>query len=476
MPKPDCKKLIAKIDKISYTKLINLYTRFSELDLGSESKAVEKFSWKSAPWAGLTKSHGQDGTFVLFAKYMTYMYFDYPHTLIRLWRKVASEWPDDELVARLCLKVLMQGVIQGDLLPALMEPAVDRGERDWIALARDTMAEPSDSAAERLVAWAAPRRIQGLQEYLAPFMAGFPSWTRKRIDPLLAQMDAPAADAPAAPVSTPARQEHLERTLREATEAGVRIQAFQALGELGEGTGLTGDALEEARLDWLGFDAGGRRALAYASHEIHLQIGPDLGLLFEGQDGKLSKSPPRKTKPDDAEQIASAKEEIKAIKKALRDQAKACAKRLDRALTDSRRWPVLRWRVIFCDHPVLARIGRALVFERIGAGKEIGAFFTIGEDAAIEDADGKALALDPDAQVRLAHPLRMTPAQMERLGQRIAARPMAPPVAQLDREETCELRSAEFVRENKPVDPTQIDPVVYSEAVMTLRGLARLDK
>ena len=170
-------KAIAKVDSIGYTKLINLHGRyFSGLDLGADSTVVEAFSWTTAPWKELLDAFGQDQALVLFAKYMTYMYFEYQPTLVRLWRRVAEQHPNDELVARLCVRVLLVGSFQKEHCVALMEPALARGERDWISLVRDTLPDAPRRRAGRIAGRARAAADEAQQEELTP---NDPSATRE---------------------------------------------------------------------------------------------------------------------------------------------------------------------------------------------------------------------------------------------------------------------------------------------------------
>ncbi|MDX9719224.1 MAG: DUF4132 domain-containing protein [Myxococcota bacterium] len=542
-PQSPAQKAIRKLDELSYTKLINLYSRhFGPLDLGADSPVVEQFSWAAEPWKGMVQAFDSDRALVLLAKYMTYMYFNYPHSLLRLWHRATREHPHDELVARLCMKVLLEGHFQPDACIALMEPALGRGDWDWCALARDTQAKPTADAAQRLVAWAAPRGVAGLAAYLEPHLPSFPEWALQRIKPALEKMARPGEAAhEASPSSTLAQREHLEATLRSAQSATTRIRALRDLAAIAEQAGLMGDLLEETRLDWLGFDPDGKRAFQYGEHALVLHLGEDLGLGFQLGTGALSKRPPK------GEKDPTADAELGALRKAIRAQLGATEARLERALMTSRCWPAWRFQVSFLDHPIMWRIARSLVFERVHREDCASTFFVLNSDGSLVDEQGSVVTLIQEDKLRLAHPLRMSLAQRERFSRILADRPMAPLVAQLGRvtygaerdplervfegvaplnalallrrfrehgfvrgeldeehgevfanhelplegglslvvwhsllprsskslgrDERATLLRAEFVRKNEPVEPVQVDPVVYSELLTRLRQI-----
>ena len=172
---------VGEIDRISYGTLLKHYIRLEGLDLTRE------LSFGVEPWRSLARKHGEDGAVILFALFLRYRYRDASDAIVARWCAIARDWPDEALVAVLSVKILLEGALKPAENEAVMEVATSRGDHDWIAIARALAPEPDHRAAGRLTAWAAPRGLSGLIDYLPPFLPSWPSFAQRDIGRELAR-------------------------------------------------------------------------------------------------------------------------------------------------------------------------------------------------------------------------------------------------------------------------------------------------
>ena len=204
---------------------------------------------------------------------------------------------------------------------------------------------------------------------------------------------------------------------RRARSNGLRERAGLALDEAAKKLGLSRDELAERVLSDFGLDARGQRDFVYAERTYTLRLANDLSLSIFLDGAKRRALPKAKTEDDKAR-----RKELSALKKQLKTGVKAAIERLESAMIDGRSWSVEAWREVFTN-PVNRRLAEQLLW---WDGTRA---FRVAEDGSFADLEDETVEID--AEIRLAHPLRMT--DTEAWAQVLADYEMLPPFPQLDR-------------------------------------------
>ncbi|GLW70922.1 hypothetical protein Kpho02_32210 [Kitasatospora phosalacinea] len=180
--------------------------------------------------------------------------------------------------------------------------------------------------------------------------------------------------------------------------AGIRTRAREKVTEVALGLGLTPEQLADRLVPDLGLDADGTARLDYGPRAFTVALGADLQPYVLDAAGRRRAAPPAPAAGDDPELAPAARKRYAALKKELRTVGADQVLRLERAMLDRRAWSADEFGALFLAHPLLAHLGRRLLWtaDRVP--------FRIAEDRTFADRDDKPFRLPADATVRLAHP------------------------------------------------------------------------
>jgi len=199
--------------------------------------------------------------------------------------------------------------------------------------------------------------------------------------------------------------------------------AGEALQEAARRRRLNVEELRDLLVPWLGFSSDGRR-----------QLG-GLELLPSAQHSVLYRDPETKQRfarpPRGLSRETLA--ELRAVSRALAEAGKTQAARLEQEMAEERRWPAARWRALFLGNPVLLPFAIRLVWTAVRPEAAAAVTFRALADRTLTTVGDEELELGPDAELSLAHPVLLMPAEVEAWRAHLDAHGVEPPFAQMER-------------------------------------------
>jgi hypothetical protein len=208
----------------------------------------------------------------------------------------------------------------------------------------------------------------------------------------------------------------LER-LRARVKHKVVLKAIDAaLETLASSRGTTRAALEEENVPGFGLSAAGERAF------------PDEGLVLaldrEGANVWRASDPSSKKKPKPSAELLK-------LAKSLSSALSIQRSKLEEALVSGRTWDLASFQKSFLERPLLAHLGRRVLFcVKTDARREL-AFL---QGASLVDLSGEPVTPATDATLSLAHPIDLAPEELERARDRLCALGIVQPWKQVFRE------------------------------------------
>ncbi|MFG3341480.1 DUF4132 domain-containing protein [Glycomyces sp. NPDC048151] len=185
----------------------------------------------------------------------------------------------------------------------------------------------------------------------------------------------------------------------------LSAEAHRQTDRIADSLGLSRDQLADRLVP--DFGLGERDALVfdYGPRRFHVRFDERLGLLVHDDAGKARKSLPKPGAKDDPETAEESYRRYTALKKELRGVATDLVRRVEAAMLTGRDWSAAEFRRCFAEHALTGHLARRLVWlAETGEGRFA---FRIAEDGTFSDAEDDAVALPPDARVRVAHPVHL---------------------------------------------------------------------
>ncbi|WP_051797261.1 DUF4132 domain-containing protein [Catenuloplanes japonicus] len=185
----------------------------------------------------------------------------------------------------------------------------------------------------------------------------------------------------------------------------VRERASLRMTEVAGALGMTADGLADSVTPTFGL--AGDLTLDFGGRVFTAGFDEVLRPWVADQRGKRLKSLPKPGAADDPELAAAATRRFAEVKKGVRKIASEVLRRLESALAEQRAWTGTELTALIA-HPLLFPVGRRLLWTVDGAS------FRIAEDRSLADVHDAHVVIDPEAEVRLAHPaLGIDPAWAE---------------------------------------------------------------
>ena len=186
------------------------------------------------------------------------------------------------------------------------------------------------------------------------------------------------------------------------------------------------DELSDMIVPTLEFDTNYQRALP--DTDIVAVLQPDFKISFYNPGTEKETKTAPKSLPD------TAVEELKTVKKLIRETIKGQTIRLENCLVQQRQWATARWQELFEANPFLQSYAARLVWCTVDAkGKPLQQFrrYTNG---LLADANGDLIELTKkDKAVVIIHPLAMQDEQITQWREHFKRQKIKPPFEQLDR-------------------------------------------
>ena len=216
----------------------------------------------------------------------------------------------------------------------------------------------------------------------------------------------------------------------------LRKHAREKIAAIAEARELTPDELADRLVPELGLDERGAELLDFGPRQFRVGFDETLSPQVRDASGARLKTLPRPNKADNAELARAASARFKQLKKDAEAIASAQIARLERAMTQQRRWPAFDFERFFVQHPVMRFLATRLIWG-VYAGPAPGdAFITafrLAEDWTLADEHDESYTLPATATVGIAHVLDLPPATLAAFAQLLADYEVAQPFAQLGR-------------------------------------------
>lgn len=199
-----------------------------------------------------------------------------------------------------------------------------------------------------------------------------------------------------------------------------------ALEQAAQVQGVSMDELADMIVPTLDFNSDYQRKLP--DTEIVTVLQPDFKLTFFNPSSESETKSPPKSLP------SSAVEEIKTLRKLIRETIKGQTMRLEQALVRQRAWPRKRWQELFEVNPFLQSYAARLVWCTLDAKGATQKVFRRYSNGLLANATGDVIELDDkDAHIVMVHPLNLDKAGINAWLEHFSRLKIKPPFPQLER-------------------------------------------
>ncbi|OLT25150.1 hypothetical protein BJF79_44490 [Actinomadura sp. CNU-125] len=186
---------------------------------------------------------------------------------------------------------------------------------------------------------------------------------------------------------------------------GVRQAAAEAFGRAAEARGVTAGVLGDRLVPDLGVDAEDGTTVDYGRRRFTVRFDGEFRPVVTDGDGKLRKTLPKPGKTDDPEVAPAAHAAFTELRRSVETAVSLQIVRLERAMTDGRRWTPEEFRAYAVRTPLVRRIARRLVWlAEDGAAVRS---FRVAEDGTLADAADEPFAPALTARIGVAHPVHL---------------------------------------------------------------------
>ncbi|GAA2417411.1 hypothetical protein GCM10010191_30030 [Actinomadura vinacea] len=197
----------------------------------------------------------------------------------------------------------------------------------------------------------------------------------------------------------------LHAVAEKAKAKSIKKKARRLLDQVAQERGLTPDQLADRLVPDFGLDAEGSMTLDYGPRRFTVGFDEQLRPTVIDEQGKARKSLPKPGVKDDAELAPAAHQRFGGLKKDVRALAGDQIRRMERAMTERRRWEPADFRELLVGHPLLWHIVRRLVWVHEDGVKRTA--FRVAEDRTLADVNDDVLTLPEAGLVGIAHPVHL---------------------------------------------------------------------
>ena len=143
----------------------------------------------------------------------------------------------------------------------------------------------------------------------------------------------------------------------------------------------------------LELDTGARKFSVNLNHDLSLSV-------TNQQTGKVTKTLPKANSEESGAKRKAVEEEFKKLNSNIKKVAKAQGPRLEVSLFCERSWPLEFWKELYQQHPILRKLGQALIWQT----RETSKSFRVSEDYSLIDAESDVISLNGVENILLWHP------------------------------------------------------------------------
>ncbi len=215
---------------------------------------------------------------------------------------------------------------------------------------------------------------------------------------------------------------------------GIQQEATRQAQLLAKRQGWTFDDLADRSVPDGGFQTDGRQTFHYGTRSFTAHLGNDLAVsLTNDETGKTIRSLPKGRADEDQDVIGQVRKDLTAAKKDIKSAAALQPDRLRIAMCVQRSWPVDNFTRYIIKHPVMARLGSALVWlARSGDDRALAVFRPL-VDGTLLDLDDEEVVLEDDAVVLIAHEQLLDPGSGDAWSRHMSDYQVTPLFAQFGR-------------------------------------------
>lgn len=172
----------------------------------------------------------------------------------------------------------------------------------------------------------------------------------------------------------------------------VKKTATEMIKMIAQNRGMSIEELNDNLILNYGFSKEKVRFFDYGERKIKaiLDTSKEIpAVLLYDETGKALKSLPKAAKKynDDEEKVAEYKEEMKSLKKQLKEIAATQKIRMNRALMNERRWDIEKWLEIFVENPIMQQFATSLIWKKTDEAGKILQTFRYMDDGTFNTAD-----------------------------------------------------------------------------------------
>jgi len=208
----------------------------------------------------------------------------------------------------------------------------------------------------------------------------------------------------------------------------VADEADRKVTRQAEAAGTTREEFEDRNVPTCGLDARGERWLDFGPRRFQAVLAPDLSLKLRDQDGRVRASLPPANAKDDPELAAAAKAAWTTLRAEVKRVIRAQLHRLEEGMITGRPWTFAVFRDCLLANPIASRAARLFIWETPASTVRV------TEDLTLANAKDETITLADDAELRVAHPLRLKPEEFTVWGEIFTDYRMVQPFPQLARE------------------------------------------
>jgi len=214
-------------------------------------------------------------------------------------------------------------------------------------------------------------------------------------------------------------------------DRSVADEAQQLMEHKAAAQGASRGEIEDSLVSRCGIDRKGERLFSFGPRQFRAVFGKDLSLTLFGEDGRKRVSMPPVASTDDRAVAEASRAAWSEMKTAVPRIVKAQVKRLEQAMITGRSWSFGEFRERLLSHPIISQIAQLLIWQTV---EDESRSLRVTEDLSLAGVTDNAVSLEESMQLRLAHPLRLSPDELTAWRNLFADYHLVQPFSQLARE------------------------------------------
>jgi hypothetical protein len=144
----------------------------------------------------------------------------------------------------------------------------------------------------------------------------------------------------------------------------VRERAVELVTAIGARHGWSPEQLADRTLPTAGFDERGRIELSFGPRSFRLVLDERCALRITDASDQPLRQLPAPRKDDDEDAVKEAKARLKEVRRELKAVVQGTTERLYEAMCAERSWTGEEWRTYLLEHPIAGRLAARLLWER----------------------------------------------------------------------------------------------------------------